>query len=111
MAVCRTKRPEAYGKESEYQSSNEQRKFVWGAHQIQSGEKAGEAERDEDQPEFERLVKVHALPLPGPSPCSVHSVSMSMPGGPGGRAIFPSSLDLVELGKEPGIFPRVDDQV
>lgn len=81
-------------------------------HQIESGEQAGETERDEDQPELERLVKVHALPLSTPGPmCSIHSVSMSMPGGPGGRAIFPSSFSLVELGKESRILPRIDDQV
>lgn len=84
-------------------------------HQIQSGEQAGETERDEDQPELERLVKVYSFPLPssGARSCSVGGIGIlvSMPRGPGGRAIFSSALDLVELGKEPGIFPRVDDQV
>lgn len=98
------------GKRASISHRTGERKFVWEAHQVQSGEKAGETERDEDQPELERLVKVHALPLPGPSPCSVHSVSVSMPGGPGGRAII-TAFSLVELGKEPGIFPWVDDQV
>ena len=115
MAVCRTKkrRKERMSVREELrQESKEAGRGYSGerTHQIQSGEQAGETERDEDQPELERLVKVHALPLPGPSPCSVHSVPMSMPDSPGGRAVF-TAFSLVKLGKESRILPRVDNQV